>query len=46
MNSYMNSGVPRFQMLFCLRELVKSSNPRSDPETVKKPFFLKIHLKK
>ena len=33
-------------LLFCLRELVTSSNPRSDPETAKKPFFSKSHLKR
>ena len=33
------------QELFCLRELVVSSNPRSEPETAKMPFFLKSHSK-
>ena len=40
-----NDVLTQVQELFCLRELVKSSNPRSDPETAKKPFFLKRHLK-
>ena len=34
------------QELFCLRELVVSSNPRSVPEATKKPFFFKNHLKR
>ena len=34
------------QELFCLRELVVSSHPRSEQETAKTPFFLKIHLKR
>ena len=34
------------QELFCLRELVVSSNPRSEPETAKMPFFLKFHSKR
>ena len=34
------------QELFCLRELVVSSNPRSEPETAKMPFFLKSHSKR
>ena len=33
------------QDLFCLRELVVSSNSRSEPKTARKPFFLKSHLK-
>ena len=33
------------QELFCLRELVVSTNPRSEPETAKIPFFLKSHSK-
>ena len=41
-----NDVLTQVQELFCLRELVKSSNPRSDPETAKKPFFLKSHLKR
>ena len=35
--------------LFYLKELVAltvSSNPRSEPETAKKPFFLKSHSKR
>ena len=32
--------------LFCLRKIVVSSNPRSESETAKKPFFLKGHLKR
>ena len=36
------------QELFCLKKLVVSSNPRFEPETanLKKPFFLKSHLKR
>ena len=34
------------QELFCLRELVVSSNPRSEPETAKMLFFLKNHSKR
>ena len=42
-----NDVLKQVQELFCLRELVKSSSPspRSDPETAKKPFFLKSHLR-
>ena len=36
-----NDVLRQVQELFCLRELVTSSYPRSDPETAKKPFFLK-----
>ena len=35
-----------YQELFCLRDLVTSSNPTSDLETAKKPFFSKSHLKR
>ena len=34
------------QELSCLRELVVSSNPRTEPEIAKKPFILKSHLKR
>ena len=34
------------QELFCLRELVVSSNPRSELGTAKMPFFLKSHSKR
>ena len=34
------------QGLSCLRELVVSSNPRSEPETAKIPLFLKSHSKR
>ena len=38
------------QELVCLRKFVVSSNdesnPRSEPETAKTPFFLKSHAKK
>ena len=30
-----------WQELFCLRELIVSSSPRSEPEKAKPPFFLK-----
>ena len=33
-----NNVMIQVQELFCLRELVTSSYPRSDPETAKKPF--------
>ena len=33
------------QELYCLTELVVSSNPRSEAQTAKEPFFLKSHLK-
>ena len=41
-----NDVLKQAQELFCLRELVVSSNPRSVPEIAQKPFFLKSHLKK
>ena len=41
-----NDVLTQVQELFCLRELVTSSNPRFDPETAKKPFFSKSHLKR
>ena len=34
------------QELFYLRELVASFNLRSEPETAKKPLFLKSHWKR
>ena len=34
----------QIQELYCLREFVVSSDPRSAPKTAKKPFFLKSHL--
>ena len=34
------------QELFCLRELVVGSNPRSYPETAKMPYFLKSRSKR
>ena len=38
--------VKQAEGLFCLKELIVSSTPRSEPETAKKPFFLKIHSKR
>ena len=35
----------QIQELYCLREFVVSSDPRSAPKTAKKSFFLKSHVK-
>ena len=35
----------QIQELYCLREFVVSSDPRSAPKTAKKSFFSKSHVK-
>ena len=45
-NGKQNDVLRQVQELFCLRDLVESSNPRSDPETAKQPFLSKSHLKR
>ena len=44
MHSKEKDELRQIQELFCLREFIVSSDPRSAPPTAKKPFFLKNHL--
>ena len=40
------NALRQIQELLCLKDIAVSSDPRFAPQTAKKPFFLKDHLRR